>query len=250
MANKINLNWKSNLKSGFGKDALIGNGLSAFVAIWYCIVPTLLKLDGWLGWIVGWGVPFLVGKAINAPSVSDAAIGIGTVHFIMTKGNGLVQEVFGRPIWALEPANSPATTPPVNPNIPNLPNLPGTRGIAEYVSAVAPGEQYMTPYSISQIEAMAQNPGVSSTWNVDGRQQGVNGIVDAAELGQTDLPGQVVRNYAESLENPFPVNDGDAIIARWNLAHRNTEGGVKNNSGFNMNAIRKVFSAPNLRLAA
>lgn len=245
MANKINLNWKSNLKNGFQKEALINDGLSVFVGLWYTIVPTLLKLEGWVGWLVGWVVPYIVGKAINAPAVCNAAIGIGTVHFVYAKGNGLVQQVFGQPVWEFDTAEASAPTQTNTlPNLPNLPNIPipgGTSGIAERITAIAPGEQFMTHYGMDEIEAIAQN-GISSTWNVHGEQVGVNGLINATELAEHRVPSLTLLEHIQQGQQPLPANfGGDSILDR--IKFNNLDSGRVNNNGYNIQGVRQLLQA-------
>lgn len=244
MANKINLNWKSNLKAGFQKEALINDGLSVFVGLWYTIVPTLLKLEGWVGWLVGWVVPYFIGKAINAPAVCNAAIGIGTVHFVYAKGNGLVQQVFGQPVWEFDTAGTSAPSSTLPGTLPNIPNLPGnlqipggTSGIAERITAIAPGET-MTRYSIDEIESMAHN-GISSTWNVNGEQVGVNGLINANDLAEQRVPALSLLEHIQQEQQPLPTDFGGSILDR--IKFNNVDGGRVNNNGYNMDGVRRML---------
>lgn len=116
-----------NLKKGFtNTDNLIDDASALLTVLWYIAIPTLLKLSGWLGWAVGTIVPYIVGKLINAPGMCSSAIGIGTVHVMYAKfsnpnggaTDGMLNKLFGRPIWDFEAPKTQSNTSQTNATIP------------------------------------------------------------------------------------------------------------------------------------
>jgi hypothetical protein len=191
MSERFSWNPKGNLKKGFSKDGLIDDALALAGAAFYALVPTMLKLDGWPAFAVAFGVPYAAGKLLNVPALCHTVIGIGTMHLLQSKGNGLVQKVFNRPIWGFNTAaaTTDSTTTTNQTTVNDLPPLQGVRGgIAETVRAYSPGESMIAPYSLDQISALAQNPGMEGIYTQDGRRlDGLGRIIDIEDYGSTPL---------------------------------------------------------------
>lgn len=90
-----------NLKKGFSKDALIGDALTLVAPLLYWGLPTMLGLNGYTGLAVAFSVPYLLGKALNVPEWSHAAVAIGASHVIQANQD-VVVNVLNKPLWTLE----------------------------------------------------------------------------------------------------------------------------------------------------
>lgn len=100
-----------NFKQGFSEESLIDDASALLTGLFYVVVPSLLKLNGWLGFAVGAGIPYLLGKLLRAPGMCSAALGIGITHVLMAKTSDSVANMLGQPIWTLNtvPASTSTT---------------------------------------------------------------------------------------------------------------------------------------------
>ena len=96
----MKFDFKGNLKKGFTPDALIQDALSILAAIWYRVVPSLFGMSGIPALLVGGGIPILIGKLMNWPGISHAAIGCSTAH-LLQYAEPLFQDLTGKNFWVL-----------------------------------------------------------------------------------------------------------------------------------------------------
>lgn len=206
-----------NLKEGFTKkENLIDDGSAFITAGWYALVPTLLGLSGWVAWLVGWVVPYFVGKLVKAPGMCSSAIGIATVHVVYATlsdpnggaTNGTLNKLFGKPLWdfnAPKASTPPATTLPNNQATVPITLPPVTTNYADGQYTAPPtvdglSDTYVLPtgetieaYSPSYVEQQAQ-------------QNGIDGIVgnnyEKQVIGGSLFNG---RNLKKGKRNPFAL---------------------------------------------
>lgn len=165
MSKIFNFNFKQNFKTGFSKPALIGDALALLTPVLYTVVPTFLKLSGTVAALVGGGLPYLIGKALNVPSMCHAAIGITAQHFLYVKGGGIVNDLLGAPIWSLREINGTPDTATTT----SSPLTPGTtsqiNGLRGFQRVSANGDSLMA-YSPNEIARQAaivpEDPGTST----------------------------------------------------------------------------------------
>ncbi len=161
MSKIFNFNFKQNFKQGFGKDSLIADACALITPLFYTVVPTFFKLSGAVAMLVGAGVPYLLGKALNVPSMSHAALAIAGQHAIYVYGGGVVQDVLGQPIWSLREINSTPAAP-ISPILP--PIAAPVNGLNGYQRISANGDTLMAynPSEIAQQAISYEEPGTST----------------------------------------------------------------------------------------
>ena len=162
---RFSFNVKANFKAGFSKNNVIDDGLALLSPVLYTTVPTLFGLSGWTGLLVGFSVPYLLGKALNVPSMCHAAVGIAGQHIMYVKGNGTVNQVLGKPIWAFGETSNSLT--PANPIVPISPIIdPATgqpmKGLADYQTITAGGQSFAA-YNPAEIASQAYEPAGTTT---------------------------------------------------------------------------------------
>lgn len=117
---RFSTNFSSNLRSGFRKEALIGDALSLVTPLLYWGLPTLLGWNGYKGLAVGFGVPYLAGKLLNVPEWCHASVAIAASHVIQQNQDTVVK-VLNKPLWRLNDADATAVPAPIQ----GLANQPG-----------------------------------------------------------------------------------------------------------------------------
>lgn len=204
-----------NLKEGFTKkENLIDDGSAFLTAGWYMFIPTMLGLSGWVAWLVGWVIPYFVGKLLKAPGMCSSAIGIATVHVVYANladpnggaTNGTLNKLFGKPLWdfsAPKASTPPANVLPINqvpvtlpPNTVNITDgqytaPPSVDGLSD--TYVLPTGETVEAYSPRYVEQQAQ-------------QNGIDGIVgnnyENQSIGGSLFTG---RNNKKGRKNPFAL---------------------------------------------
>lgn len=104
---RFSTSFSANFRKGFSKDALLGDALAVVAPLLYWGVPTLLNLEGYKGLAVGFGVPYLAGKALNVPEWCTASVAIAASHIIQNN-QATVVKVLKKPLWRLKTAEDEA----------------------------------------------------------------------------------------------------------------------------------------------
>jgi hypothetical protein len=107
---RFSTNFSANLRSGFRKEALIGDALSLVTPLIYWGLPTLLGWNGYKGLAVGFGVPYLAGKLLNVPEWCHASVAIAASHVIQ-QNQDVVVKVLNKPLWRLDDVGDSAPVP-------------------------------------------------------------------------------------------------------------------------------------------
>ncbi|MFN8359299.1 MAG: hypothetical protein U0264_05230 [Candidatus Kapaibacterium sp.] len=162
---KFSYNIRANIKTGFGKDALIDDATALGAPLLYTLVPTLLGLQGWLAMFVGFIVPYGLGKLFNIPGMVHAAIGIAGTHLMYSKGQRFVVQMFSKPIWTLE--QTPTTFEQGDTTQQSTSTVPGiaVQGLSG-VQYIDIGKERFATYNPREIEAQAHSvpsEGISGT---------------------------------------------------------------------------------------
>lgn len=160
---RFSFNLKQNFKAGFSKNSVIDDGLALLSPVLYTVVPTLFGLSGWTGLLVGFSVPYLLGKALNVPSMCHAAVGIAGQHIMYVKGNGTVNQVLGKPIWAFGDGNN-SLTPSTSPAVSTAITGQTVQGLADYQTITAGGQTFAA-YNPAEIASQAYEPAGTTTIN-------------------------------------------------------------------------------------
>lgn len=89
-----------NIKIAAKKENLIEDLKSGLAAVTYGIVPSVLKLDGWLGYAVAVGGTWLTGAALGWKGVTGTAFGAGLIHLLYSKGDTYMADA-NMPLWRM-----------------------------------------------------------------------------------------------------------------------------------------------------
>lgn len=90
-----------NLKKAFSAPYLKQYLLAGVGATVYTVLPTMLKMQGWGAFALGFGSVFLLGVALDSPGLIYGVIGVALCHLIYSLGSGTIQDVTGSPVWRL-----------------------------------------------------------------------------------------------------------------------------------------------------
>mgnify|MGYP001220249324 CR=1 FL=1 len=93
MAKSKYLDFKANFKKGFSKPELMDDLQALAAAPMYIGIPSILGLSGWTAWLVGVGVPFIIGKATGLNQLSRSALALGLTHIIYVKGEEMIKSI-------------------------------------------------------------------------------------------------------------------------------------------------------------
>lgn len=119
-----------NLKKAFSAPYLKQYLLAGVGATVYTVLPTMLKMQGWGAFALGFGSVFLLGVALDSPGLIYGVIGVALCHLIYSLGSGTIQDVTGSPVWRL---GGPAPNP-LDKNIGDVGAWSARPMIGDYVS--------------------------------------------------------------------------------------------------------------------
>lgn len=111
----MNFKFKNNLKKNFSGSVLMRDLAVALAAAWYVYVPSLFKLQGWMGFLVGLLPPYLIGKAIDEPAISYGVVATGATHLFYIYGQDISKAISGQNIWSFGANNTADKTKPETP---------------------------------------------------------------------------------------------------------------------------------------
>jgi hypothetical protein len=89
------LDIRKNIQLAFGRDRIMNYGASVLAGILYVVLPSLLKVDGWFGLLVGSGVPFILSILTGIPGFAYAAITNVATHLTYVYGGDLLKKANG-----------------------------------------------------------------------------------------------------------------------------------------------------------
>lgn len=105
----MKLNIGKNMSDSLKPNELKDMGIALLVPFWNSLVPTLIGLNGWWGFLTGYVVPLLVGLGLKQKAIIIAALTLMVQHLIYhfgqemlenkEKGEGLNN---GNGIWSLD----------------------------------------------------------------------------------------------------------------------------------------------------
>lgn len=102
------------MSNAYKGDNLWDDLVSVVPALIYTLVPTMFGMSGWGALMLGGILPYAAGVFLGIPALRHAAIGILSTHIVMAKGDGLVQQYFGKPLWTLQQNGFVSTANTVN----------------------------------------------------------------------------------------------------------------------------------------
>jgi len=104
---KINIG--KNFSDSLKPKELQDYGMALLVPFWNSLVPTLVGLNGWFGFITGYVVPLLIGLGIKQKAITIAALTLMVQHLIYHFGQPAMENTEkaeglnnGNGIWSLD----------------------------------------------------------------------------------------------------------------------------------------------------
>jgi len=105
-------NIQQNFSGSLRKDNLEQYGMAALAPIWATVVPTIIGINGWFGFIVAYVIPLLVGMGLKSVGLVSGTVAIMLHHLIYQYGDpAFINDIEpvginnGNGIWALEANN-------------------------------------------------------------------------------------------------------------------------------------------------
>lgn len=94
------MNLVANFKDSIKQDKLIDMAMAAAVPVYVRYIPSMLKLNGWAGFLVAYIVPILAGMFFKKPAITLAALSMGVGHLVYHYSNDPTKP---NDIWDLDP---------------------------------------------------------------------------------------------------------------------------------------------------